>query len=545
VSKIGSHVKTTGYWKGTGSIPVFDPNGFSTTISRIREPMHIVLDPANKMLGIATGGTVSSEGAPGSDSYPLVGTLPPLYPEWLGDREFQKTHKTRFAYVGGAMAHGITSTDMVISLAKAGMIGFFGSAGMPVAKLEEEITKIKEVLDPLALSFGSNLIHSPQDLALEDSIIDLYLKLGVKRVSASAFMNMSKSIVRYACKGLHKDAQGNICHSNYVFAKISRPEVARHFMSPAPEGMLKELVAEGKLTEEEAALAAKVPLAEDVTVEADSGGHTDNRPLTVLFSSIAKLRQEVAAQQGYTTKIRLGAAGGLGTPESIAAAFALGASYVMLGSVHQACVESGTSQEVKKMLATACMTDTMMCASAALFELGGRVQVLKKGVLMGIRGNQLYELYRKHASIEDIPQKDRENIEKNIFREPLDSVWQKTKDFFMRSEMGQKEMEKAERDPKHKMALVFRSYMGQSSRWAIVADPAKRLDYQIWCGPAIGSFNDWVKGTFLEQPEDRKVAQVALNLMEGAAMITKAQQLRTYGLPVLDNAFSYTPVNLG
>jgi trans-AT polyketide synthase/acyltransferase/oxidoreductase domain-containing protein len=29
-------------------------------------------------------------------------------------------------------------------------------------------------------------------------------------------------------------------------------------------------------------------------------------------------------------------------------------------------------------------------------------------------------------------------------------------------------------------------------------DETRRMDYQIWCGPAMGAFNDWVRGSFLE-----------------------------------------------
>ena len=36
---------------------------------------------------------------------------------------------------------------------------------------------------------------------------------------------------------------------------------------------------------------------------------------------------------------------------AVAAAFAMGAAYVLVGSVHQACVESGTSDIVRAMLA--------------------------------------------------------------------------------------------------------------------------------------------------------------------------------------------------
>ena len=53
------------------------------------------------------------------------------------------------------------------------------------------------------------------------------------------------------------------------------------------------------------------------------------------------------------------------------------------------------------------------------------------------------------------------------------------------------------------------------------------MDYQIWCGPAMGAFNDWVRGSFLEPYQNRDAVQIALNLLEGAAVITRAEQLRS------------------
>jgi hypothetical protein len=91
------------------------------------------------------------------------------------------------------------------------------------------------------------------------------------------------------------------------------------------------------------------------------------------------------------------------------------------------------------------------------------------------------------------------------------------------------------------MALLFRSYLGQSSKWAIAGEGPRKIDYQIWCGPAMGAFNSWVSGSFLEEPEDRNVVQVARNMLEGAAVITRAQQLRSYGVPVPAACFDFRP----
>jgi hypothetical protein len=83
-----------------------------------------------------------------------------------------------------------------------------------------------------------------------------------------------------------------------------------------------------------------------------------------------------------------------------------------------------------------------------------------------------------------------------------------------------------------------------SSRWAIAGDESRRMDYQIWCGPAMGAFNAWTRGTFLADPAQRRVVQVAYNLLDGATAITRAHQLRAAGAPVPAAAFDPRPRNL-
>ena len=94
------------------------------------------------------------------------------------------------------------------------------------------------------------------------------------------------------------------------------------------------------------------------------------------------------------------------------------------------------------------------------------------------------------------------------------------------------------------MALVFRWYLGKSSRWAIDGDTSRRTDFQVWCGPAMGVCNDWLRGSPLEPLEARSAPQLALNLLEGAAVATRAQQLRSHGVPVSAADVRFVPRRL-
>jgi PfaD family protein len=282
-----------------------------------------------------------------------------------------------------------------------------------------------------------------------------------------------------------------------------------------------------------------VPVATDITVEADSGGHTDNQALTAVFPTVQRLAADIARAREYEEPIRVGAAGGLGTPASIAAAFSMGAAYVLTGSVNQSALESGLSTRGKKLLAEAALGDVMMAPAADMFEMGVKVQVLKRGTMFASRAHKLYDVYRAHASWDAVSSSERAKIEREILGGPFDAIWSSTQAFFRERDPAQ--LEKAARDEKHKMALVFRAYLGKASKWAIAGDDDKALDFQIWCGPAMGAFNAWVKGSFLEKLEERTVGQIGLNLLEGAAVLTRAQQLRSFGAAVPEDAFRFAP----
>ncbi|MFF3484318.1 PfaD family polyunsaturated fatty acid/polyketide biosynthesis protein [Streptomyces sp. NPDC002701] len=512
--------------------PAFAPEQIAVRVRQIREHVHIVAGPTGRELGLVTGPRPAGD---------IVGTLPPLYPEWLGGRTFCEAHGVRFPYVAGEMANGIATTRMVAAMARAEMMGFFGAGGLGLNEVEHAVRELAAELGGMP-NWGVNLIHSPNEPGLEHRVAGLLLRHSVPCISASAFMDLTPAVVLCSAAGLRRGPDGRIMRRTRLFAKVSRPEVATRFLSPAPPALLRPLVESGELTTEEAALAALVPVAEDLTVESDSGGHTDNRPLAVLLPRILRLREETARRFGYTRAVRVGAAGGLGTPDAVAAAFALGAEYVVTGSVNQVAVEAGISDDAKAMLADTDIADVIMAPSADMFEAGVKLQVLRRGTLFAQRANHLYEAYQAHPSLEALPAQLRAKLERDVFSAPIDEVWARTRRFW--EERDPSEADRAEKDPRHRMALVFRWYLGNSSRWAITGDSTRRADYQIWCGPAMGAFNRWTADSFLAEPAARTVVQIALNLLEGAAVATRVHQLRTSGVPVPSSAFAFSPRRL-
>jgi trans-AT polyketide synthase, acyltransferase and oxidoreductase domains len=453
--------------------------------------------------------------------------VPAVVPLCLGDASFRADHGVRFAYLSGAMANGIGSADIVEEMARAGLLGFFGAAGLSLGRIESAIDRLSRSVPDLP--HGFNLIHSPNEPELEQSVVDLYLRRGIRLVEASAYLDLTLPVVKFRTAGIREE-DGRVVAPNRIIAKVSRVEVATRFFSPPPERFLNELVRQGSLTSEQAKLAQRVPMAQDVTAEADSGGHTDNRPAITLIPTLIALRDRLQETHRYPIPLRVGAAGGIATPAAVAAAFGMGAAYVLTGSINQSCVESGSSDAVREMLAQAEQADVIMAPAADMFEMGVKVQVLKRGTMFAMRAAKLYALYRVHAGLENLPLAELAQLEKNLFRAPLTEIWSKTREFWQQRDPAQ--VARAEKDPKHQMALVFRWYLGLSSRWANAGEPTRKVDYQVWCGPAMGAFNEWARGSFLEQPRNRRVVTLARNLLYGACVLTRLHILRCQGAAV-------------
>lgn len=526
-------------WNGPVETLQFDPDRIQALLNDLSRPLYFVR--YNGRIG------VTNEGQPDpayADSTPLVAMTGPLDPEQLGDATFRRDYGVRYSYAAGAMANAIASVELVTAMGQEKLLSSFGAAGVVGPRLEEAIQRIQAALPNGPYAF--NLIHSPSEEAMERRAVELFLQYSIRVVEASAFIDLTPHVVRYRVAGLSRGADGSIQIANRVIAKVSRREVAKKFMEPAPDRLLNTLLENGWITPEQAELARQVPVADDVTVEADSGGHTDNRPLVSILPALISLRDEIQAQYQFQTPVRVGAAGGISTPASALAAFMMGAAYVVTGSINQACIEAGASAHTRKLLSQADIADVMMAPAADMFEMGVKVQLLKRGTMFPMRAQRLYELYRQYDSIDQIPTDEREKLEKQVLKRPMEDIWADTVNYFMERDPDQ--IHRAADNPKRKMALIFRWYLGLSSRWSNTGEKGREADYQIWCGPSMGAFNNWAAGTYLEAPENRRVADVAHQIMRGAAYLYRMQSLRLQGLiypPQYSTYIPRTPISTG
>jgi trans-AT polyketide synthase/acyltransferase/oxidoreductase domain-containing protein len=436
-----------------------------------------------------------------------------INPEALGSDSFKSDYGVRYAYIAGAMYKGIASKDMVIAMGKQRLLSYLGTGGLMLNEIEDAIRSIKEAL-PVG-PYGMNLLHHPNDLEAEEQMVDCYLRHGIKNVEAAAYMSITPAIARFRLTGLESGNNGKCIRKHRVLAKVSRPEVASLFMRPAPDYIIRSLVEAGKITQIQAELARTVPMADDICVEADSGGHTDGGVAITLFPAILLLRDEIVGEYVDTPCIRVGAAGGIGTPHSAAAAFIMGADFILTGSMNQCTVEAGTSDSVKNLLEKIEAQDTAYAPAGDMFEYGAKIQVVRKGLFFHTRANMLYDLYTRYNSLEEIPQVTTKKIEEKFFNKKLIDVWAETKSFF--ESTGRNDMTEIESNPKKKMALIFKWYFFYSNRLALEGCEDQQVNYQIQCGPALGAFNRWVKGTEFESWRNRPVADVAELLMQGTA----------------------------
>ncbi|WEB39585.1 PfaD family polyunsaturated fatty acid/polyketide biosynthesis protein [Streptomyces yunnanensis] len=504
-----------------------------TTVSHDPEGLYEVLAALDRPCYI-----VSSEGRPGATHHPpapgsgttLLAAVGPLAPQRLGSADFRRHHGLRYAYMAGAMAGGIASVELVTALARAGHLASFGSAGLPEDRIDQALGRLTAELAATDTPFACNLIHNPLARAMEKACVDACLRHGVHCLEASAFVQLTPDLVRYRVAGLRRDPATGVRSEHRLIAKVSHPHTAELFLRPAPHEIVADLKARGLVPAEQAELARTVPMADDITAEADSGGHTDRRPLAILLPALIRLRDLIAREHPHPhgTPVRIGAAGGIGTPHAMAAAFALGADYVVTGSVNQATTEAGTSPGVKRLLAQAGLADCTMAPAADMFEQGVQVQVLARGTLFPGNAARLYRLYREHTSLDDLPADECRLLQERILRRPLEQVVDECTAYLKAHQPDQ--LPRAERDPKYRMALVFRWYLAMASRWATSGQTERSGDWQVWCGPAMGAFNAWTAGSALAAPEQRHAATIAEHLLRGAAFHSRVSQLRLSGV---------------
>ena len=435
----------------------------------------------------------------------LLGYLPPCRPAYLGSRTFQQAVGASRAWVVGGMALGIGSVSLVQAAAAAGCLGFYGAAGVPLVQVEVAAMTLGG-----APRVGINLAHHP-DPARDDAVVDICLRAGVARIEASAFLRPTLPVVRFRFAGRAGQPP------RQVLAKCSREEVAARWLAPPTTALLREAVASGALSAEDAAWAARHRLADALIAEGSSGGHTDGWPLVALVPAFRALAAASAVPSG--APVWIGAAGGLGTPAALVAALALGADFLVGGSVHQACTESGVSDAVRAALAALSLADVVQIPAVDRLHTGARVQVVRNRFARAAL--RMERLLLRHPDLLTAPPEAQRWVE-DALGCSLNAAWEAASARL--AERDPALLAHALSTPQARSEVVVQGWLARAARQVGQpdADPA---DVQIWCSPAMGAFNVWSRQVGLQSPETRTFAAVSSALLEGACRLVRAQSL--------------------
>ncbi|NKB23495.1 MAG: PfaD family polyunsaturated fatty acid/polyketide biosynthesis protein [Kiritimatiellae bacterium] len=433
-------------------------------------------------------------------------------PGHLGSLVFQKRYGCKLSYFTGSMYRGIASEQLVLTMGKENLLSFFGSAGFTAKELEPRIASIQSQLG-LNKPYGICLIASLNHPEEEMQQAKLFVQYNIPIIEAAAFSALTPALVYCRVKGLCQ-TNGRMVFSRRIIAKCSRLEVARLFLAPPPIEMVNDLVGSGLITKEEADLSQRIPMVDDLAVEADSGGHTDQGVSFSLLPSMMALKDSLIREYHYQEEILIGCGGGIGTPESVASAFALGADFIFTGSINQCTVESGAHDIVKDLLSTLSVHDTTTAPAGDMFEMGAKVQVVKKKTQFPNRANRLYQLFQHYKSVEEIPVSIQQDIEKHYFKKTFSEVWDLVCAY--KNKKSPEQISEALENARIKLKLIFQWYFARTNQVTFHGDELESDNFQIHSGPAMGAFNQWVKGTSLENWRNRHVDHISEQLMSKA-----------------------------
>ncbi|MGW4463795.1 ACP S-malonyltransferase [Micromonospora sp. NPDC004704] len=382
-----------------------------------------------------------------------------------GSAALRAEYDVRYACLAGSLPYGVTSPALLRRLSDAGLLGFFGAGGLDTAAIRAALVELRGVPRyGMAWPGGRD----------ERSLCDLYLVHDVRQVEVSGPLGaVSPQLVRFRyADGLRR-----------VLVRITDPATATRFLRPPDPAVVRALVDEGLLDANAAASAARLPVATDLAAEGDA---------------LALVPALVAQRDREAPTVRIGVAG-VGTPAAVAAAFALGADFVVTTTVNQCTPEAATSDAAKDLLGTLDVTDTRDAPDPELFELGARSRVAHKGTLFAARAEELYRLYLRHDRLEDLSAQERVALERTHFGRPLEVV---------RESLGV-----VGRDAKHGLALVFAAYCREATAAALRGTPGQRLNYRVPASADIGAFNRLVDSEPLADWRTRHADAVAERLM--------------------------------
>ena len=259
------------------------------------------------------------------------------------DRRLIDLFKTEFPIVLAPMA-GVMDADLVIAAAQGGALGSLPCAMLSVEKAREQINIIRQrVSAPVNMNF---FCHTPVDA-------DAISEAGWKRRLETYYREYALDPATPVNAANRAPFDAAMCE----LVEELKPEIVSfHFGLPEP-ALLQRVKAAGCIVISSATIVREAIWLEEngadaiIAQGAEAGGHRG----MFLTETIAEQPGTFALvpQVVDAVKVPVIAAGGIADGRGIAAAFALGASGVQIGSAYLRCPESKVSAAARVALAQA------------------------------------------------------------------------------------------------------------------------------------------------------------------------------------------------
>ena len=259
------------------------------------------------------------------------------------DRRFLDLVKTEFPIVLAPMA-GVMDADLVIAAAQGGALGSLPCAMITAEKAREQLNIIRQrVSAPVNLNY---FCHEPVDA-------DPKREAGWKARLGAYYQELGLDPAAPVNAANRAPFDEAMC----AVVEELRPEVVSfHFGLPAP-ALLKRVKAAGAIVMASATIVKEAIWLEEngadiiIAQGAEAGGHRG----MFLTGNIAEQPGTFALvpQVVDAVKVPVVAAGGIADGRGIAAAFALGASAVQIGTAYLRCPESRVIAPARAALAQA------------------------------------------------------------------------------------------------------------------------------------------------------------------------------------------------
>lgn len=425
---------------------------------------------------------------------PTMETVNIQSPKSLGSKAFKELFGLDYSYFVSGLPCYTHGRGMLQNLSENGMLGFFNIDGLTFEERQASLT----MLNQHDFNFGVEFHVDDFNEAQDDQLITLLLEQKVKYLLVKGCSKASESLRKYVS-----------IKENLLIAKVSHPDQCLN-LSSSEESIFNAFLIDGSFV-----------------------SNQDTRSILSLMPSIKSLLSK--------KNIYLGITGDLGTPESLAASFAMGADFISTSSINLLSNDALGSSSYKASIKKVRFQDVSLVSSFEGFESGAKMRALNFGTRFVVVSAKIGAWFFEKKSIDTLTETEKIYLEDKVFSKKIPEILEDAKAFF--EFRNPSLIEAASNNSRISLAMIIRYYLEMGHLWAIEGDTNKKLDFNIKCGLDLASFNQWRQGTIFEKDEKLSVVQIALNLMMGAQFELRKQFLLAQGVS-LDSTLKYEAVIL-